>query len=119
MTSRFNIEGFAAAVDYTRRARGMTRLELATATGISAAGITRLSHGAAPAAPGLAALCAWAGLDLREFHIGPAGAPLPEPITVALMALNADGRLPAVARAMLTTVMLTTYQQLTAIHAAA
>jgi hypothetical protein len=122
---RFDADAFHAALDAVRLSRGMGWVDVAKATGVSAALLSRMKHGAAPAADGLAALCRWGRLDIAQYLIGdePSGEPGDEfaqdPITVAMLAIGQDRTLSRAARTALTTVLLTTYQQLTLMTAAA
>ncbi|AIG81339.1 Hypothetical protein AJAP_42860 (plasmid) [Amycolatopsis japonica] len=122
MSTRFDADGFHSALDTVRLARRMTWIDVARATGVSAAMLSRMKHGAAPAADGLAALCRWGRLDVADFLTGaesPADEPGQDPITVAMLAIGQDRSLNRAARTALTTVLLTTYQQLLAMTAAA
>lgn len=119
---RFDADAFHAALDTVRLSQRMTWHEVAKATGVSAAMLSRMKHGAAPAADGLAALCRWARLDIAAFlddGTDPVDEPGQDPITIAMLAIGQDRTLSRAARTALTTVLLTTYQQLAAMSAAA
>ncbi len=121
---RFDADGFHAALDTVRLARGMGWVDVAKATGVSTALLSRMKHGAAPAADGLAALCRWGRLDIAQYITGDEPEPGDDelgqdPITVAMLAIGQDRTLSRAARTALTTVLLTTYQQLTLMTAAA
>ncbi|RSN38646.1 hypothetical protein DMC64_42025 [Amycolatopsis sp. WAC 04197] len=121
MSTRFDADGFHSALDAVRLVRRMTWLDVARATGVSAAMLSRMKHGAAPAADGLAALCRWGQLDVGDFLTGAklVDEPGQDPITVAMLAIGQDRSLNRAARTALTTVLLTTYQQLLAMTTAA
>lgn len=118
---RFDADAFHAALDTVRLARGMGWVDVAKATGVSAALLSRMKHGAAPAADGLAALCRWGRLDIAQYLTGdePGDELDQDPITVAMLAIGQDRTLSRAARTALTTVLLTTYQQLTLMTVAA
>jgi transcriptional regulator with XRE-family HTH domain len=115
MTRRFDVAAFWTALDITRAARSAKWSTIATETGVSPALLTRLKQGHAPAADGLVALARWSGLNLVSFLADDSDVTkpeLPEPLTVALVALSSDSRLTPQALAAVSAVLTTTYQQL-------
>lgn len=65
--SKFDLEGFYAALDAQRRARGLNWKTVASEAGVSASTLTRMAQGRRPDVDGLAALSAWAGLEPGNF----------------------------------------------------
>ena len=63
----FDAAGFYAALDATRQARKLNWKQVAGASGVSASTLTRMAQGKRPDVDGLAALCAWSGLDADDF----------------------------------------------------
>jgi transcriptional regulator with XRE-family HTH domain len=63
----FDAPGFYAAIEAAVNARGITWKQLAEATGVSATTLARMATGRNPDAASVAALSAWAGLNLADF----------------------------------------------------
>ncbi len=63
----FDMVGFFTAVEMEKNARSCTWRQVADDTGMSASSLTRLSHGHKLDPDGVAALAAWAGIDLNKF----------------------------------------------------
>lgn len=77
--ARFDQATFAAVLDSIRLARGMTRRQVAEATGVAPSTLTRIAQGRSPDADGLAALCLWADLTANTFFIAPPADPTEDP----------------------------------------
>lgn len=117
--ARFDGEGFFAALDAQRLAKGMTWRQVAQASGVSASTLTRMSQGKLPDANGLVALGAWASLDPAKFvqdtevtDGGPAQASEPEPLAMISTYLRSDRNLSAEGAAALDELVKATYQRL-------
>lgn len=70
--ARFDTEGFRAALDVSRIARGLQWKDVGKATGVSASTLSRMKTGRAPDVASMAALSAWAGIDPRSYTPKPA-----------------------------------------------
>lgn len=64
---KFDQSAFYAALDATRRQRGLTWKQVSEESGVSASTLARMSRGRGPDASGLAALVSWAELKLDDF----------------------------------------------------
>lgn len=69
MTRRgsFNADAFYTALDLERASRRTTWKQVAGEAGISASTLTRMKNGHRPDVDSMAALAAWAGLDVDDF----------------------------------------------------
>ena len=65
----FNAEAFYKALDLQRVALGLTWKEVAQAAGVSPSTLTRMKQGKRPDVDSMAALVAWAGLELDSFIV--------------------------------------------------
>src|SRR5947207_6794303 len=63
----FDTEGFFAALDAVREAKGRTWKDVAVESGVSASTLTRMAQGKRPDVDGLAALLKWSGLQAEMF----------------------------------------------------
>lgn len=63
----FDSDGFYSALDGVRRARSLTWKKVAEESGVAASTLTRMAQGKRPDVDGLAALCAWSGLNADNF----------------------------------------------------
>ena len=63
----FDAMGFYQAMDATRRARELTRRQVAKEAGVTASTLTRMAQGKRPDVDGLAALTSWSGLKADQF----------------------------------------------------
>lgn len=63
----FDSEAFYAALDAVRQARHLNWKQVAAESGVAASTLTRMAQGKRPDVDGLAALCAWSGLDADEY----------------------------------------------------
>lgn len=71
MTQTFNIKRFTLSLSQVALLRGMDMADVALATGVAQATLSRMrNHGLVPNGGNLAALCKWAGLDVAEFVDG-------------------------------------------------
>ena len=64
---RFDAKALYAALDRQRSERGMTWQEVARATGVSAATLTRTREGGRLEVDGMLAMVAWLGLPVEHF----------------------------------------------------
>lgn len=109
----FDLEGFYAALDAARRAKDLNWKQVASASGVSASTLTRMSQGKRPDVDGLAALAAWSGLDTDDFVRTEIGErPEPEPLAMISTYLRGDKNLSPEAAAALEAVIKVTYDQL-------
>jgi predicted transcriptional regulator len=67
--TRFNAPDFGAAVYRRMREQHMTFNSLASASGVPASTIVRITNGRPPTVDNLVALCHWGGWDLRNFMV--------------------------------------------------
>ena len=89
----FNAEGFYAALDAARVAKGLNWKQVAKEAGVSASTLTRMAQGRRPDVDTLAALINWSGLDRNAFvHTRKAQAE-PEPIAMISTYLRSDPNL--------------------------
>ena len=86
----FDLNGFHAALNAQRAAKGLTWKDVAYQSGVSASTLTRMSQGKRPDVDGLALLLAWSGLDALQFV---PTANEPEQIAKLAANLRADRRL--------------------------
>lgn len=110
----FDAEGFYAALDAARLARGLNWKQVAAGSGVSASTLTRMAQGKRPDVDGLAALCAWSGLDADDFvRIHDEQEPTaPEPLAVISTYLRSDRNLSPESAAALEEVIKVTYERL-------
>jgi transcriptional regulator with XRE-family HTH domain len=109
----FDTEGFFAALDAVRAAKGQTWKEVAAASGVSASTLTRMAHGKRPDVDGLAALLAWSGLKAEDYLKGRrAVAGKPETLAVISNLLRADKKLDKANAATLEQIIRVAYKRL-------
>lgn len=111
--SRFDAEGFYAALDTERLARRLTWKQVAAESGVAASTLTRMGQGKRPDVDGLAALAAWAGIDAAHFY-----RPLDErrkkaePLTEITALLRADNNLSGESARALESMLKSAYETL-------
>jgi transcriptional regulator with XRE-family HTH domain len=109
----FDAAGFYTALDATRQARKLNWKQVAGDSGVSASTLTRMAQGKRPDVDGLAALCAWSGLDadrfVRSTEHQPAEA---EPLAMVSTYLRSDPNLTPEAADALDEVIKVTYERL-------
>jgi len=109
----FDATGFYTALDVTRKARDLNWKQVAGESGVSASTLTRMAQGKRPDVDGLAALCAWSGLDadnfVRSTREHPAEA---EPLAMVSTYLRSDPNLTPEAADALDEVIRVTYKRL-------
>lgn len=66
--TRFDAEGFYAALDSERQTRRLTWKQVATEAKIAASTLTRMGQGKRPDVDGLAALAIWSGINVGLFY---------------------------------------------------
>ena len=109
----FDTEGFYAALDAARQARGHNWKQVAAGSGVSASTLTRMAQGKRPDVNGLAALCAWSGLDADDFVRSEGGTrPAPEPRAMISTYLRSDRNLSPEAASALEELIKITYERL-------
>ncbi|MBX3263740.1 MAG: hypothetical protein KF782_28970 [Labilithrix sp.] len=93
----FDLDGFRAAVDAERRARGQPWSAVAAETGVSPSTLTRMARGRGAEVDALAALALWAGVSLDAFvrpaRAAPAGSAGPRAIGRVAAELRRDPEL--------------------------
>ncbi|WP_199555372.1 helix-turn-helix domain-containing protein [Sandaracinobacteroides hominis] len=108
---QFDGEKFVAALDSTRRARGMTWRKVADEAQVSASTLTRLSQGKRPDVDSLGALSHWAGLDTDAFYTSNAPAAPTESLAKVTAFLRADPNLSDEGAKALEAILYVTYEQ--------
>ncbi|MFJ4832336.1 helix-turn-helix domain-containing protein [Streptomyces sp. NPDC088747] len=109
----FDAEGFYAALDAARLARGLNWKQVAAGSGVSASTLTRMAQGKRPDVDGLAALCAWSGLDADDFvRSEHEDRPAAEPLAMISTYLRSDRNLSPESAAALEEVIKITYERL-------
>jgi transcriptional regulator with XRE-family HTH domain len=108
----FNFDGFYRAVDGRRRRVGLTWKEVASAVGVSASTLTRLTKGSHPDVNTLAALADWADLNLGEFSSAKSGSGNRPSVETVIGYLHSDPNLSADAANALEALITATYSQL-------
>ena len=66
--SSVDAEGFYAALNLTREAKGLSWKEVANKTGVSASTLTRMGQGKRPDIDTLAGLATWSAIDVPDFY---------------------------------------------------
>jgi len=97
-----------AALDETRRSRGLQWRQVAQEAGISASTLTRMAQGKRPDVDGLAALVKWSGLDANAF-LGTTQS-TKDPMTEISVLLRGDPSLTAAQAEALTMVIRNAYE---------
>ncbi|MDX2546738.1 helix-turn-helix domain-containing protein [Streptomyces sp. WI04-05B] len=109
----FDAEGFYAALDAARLARGLNWKQVAAGSGVSASTLTRMAQGKRPDVDGLAALCAWSGLDADDYVRSESeDRPVAEPLAMISTYLRSDRNLSPESAAALEEVIKITYERL-------
>ncbi|WP_028809054.1 helix-turn-helix domain-containing protein [Streptomyces sp. 351MFTsu5.1] len=109
----FDAEGFYAALDAARLARGLNWKQVAAGSGVSASTLTRMAQGKRPDVDGLAALCAWSGLDADDFVRSEGeDRPTADPLAMISTYLRSDRNLSPESAAALEEVIKITYERL-------
>ncbi|MFD3500460.1 helix-turn-helix domain-containing protein [Streptomyces sp. NPDC058678] len=109
----FDAEGFYAALDAARVARGLNWKQVAAGSGVSASTLTRMAQGKRPDVDGLAALCAWSGLDADDFvRSEDEDRPAAEPLAMISTYLRSDRNLSPESAAALEEIIKITYERL-------
>ncbi|MGQ4479371.1 helix-turn-helix domain-containing protein [Streptomyces sp. SAS_276] len=109
----FDAEGFYAALDAARLAQGLNWKQVAAGSGVSASTLTRMAQGKRPDVDGLAALCAWSGLDADDFvRSEHEDRPAAEPLAMISTYLRSDRNLSSESAAALEEVIKITYERL-------
>ena len=111
--ARFDRDGFKAALDSTRIARGLTWKQVTEESGVSSSTLSRMSAGACPDLDGLAALTCWSGLSADSFIRGmnPEGH---EPMAEISRQIMSDTRLTREARSTMDELTKVMYQRFSA-----
>jgi transcriptional regulator with XRE-family HTH domain len=109
----FDGAAFYSALDAERESRGLNWKQVASETYVSASTLTRMAKGARPDLDGLAALCAWSGLDPEEFIRvdGVERKAEAEPLAKITALLHSDPRLDDHGATIMEQVMRATYGQ--------
>jgi transcriptional regulator with XRE-family HTH domain len=108
----FDTAAFYGALDAQRIGKRITWRQVAADSGVSASTLTRMAQGKRPDVDGLAALCAWSGLNaddyVREAN-GKKGAP--ESLAMISTYLKADPHLTPEGAEMLDQLIKATYER--------
>ncbi|TVZ84925.1 helix-turn-helix domain-containing protein [Streptomyces sp. BK340] len=109
----FDAGGFYDALDAARLTRGLNWRQIAAGSGVSASTLTRMSQGKRLDVDGLAALCAWSGLDAGDFvRSEDKDRPVAEPLAMISTYLRNDRNLCTESAAVLEAVIKITYERL-------
>src|SRR2546428_7292412 len=108
----FDTEGFFAALDAVRKAKGQSWKEVAADSGVSASTLTRMAQGKRPDVDGLAALLAWSGLAATPFVRSRSPSEPEEPLAKVLTYFRRDPRLSKESAAMLEDLVKAAYERL-------
>jgi hypothetical protein len=109
----FDSSAFYSALDAERESRGLNWKQVAAETYVSASTLTRMGKGARPDLDGLAALCAWSGLDPEDFirTEGVTRKAEAEPLAKITALLHSDPRLDDHGATIIEQVVRATYDQ--------
>ena len=111
--SKFDAEGFYAALDSVRQAKGITWKQVADGSGIAASTLTRMGQGKRPDVDGLAALAAWSRIDVSDFYrVGSAVSANTEPLAQITALLRADKNLEKESAVAIESMIKSAYQHL-------
>lgn len=108
----FDADAFFAALDAVRVSRKMNWKQVAGAAGVSASTLTRMGQGKRPDVDSLAALAAWAGLDVDEYVRSEARKKQPEPLAMISTYLRSDKHLTPEAAKALDAIVKAAYEKL-------
>jgi len=109
----FDAAGFYTALDATRQSRSVNWKQVAGSSGVSASTLTRMAQGKRPDVDGLAALCAWSGLEADDFVRSNDAQPVEaEPLAMVSTYLRSDPNLTPEAADALDEVIKVTYERL-------
>jgi transcriptional regulator with XRE-family HTH domain len=108
----FDAGAFYDALDSVRQAKKLTWKQIAAESGVSASTLTRMAQGKRPDVDGLAALCAWGGLDADEYVRSEGARPQPEPLAKISTYLKSDKNLSPEAATALDELVKATYERL-------
>ncbi len=108
----FDAEAFYEALDAVRQARRRNWKQVAAESGVSASTLTRMAQGKRPDVDGLAALCAWSGLDADNYVRTDHARPDPEPLAMISTYLRSDRNLTPEAAQALDELIKATYERL-------
>lgn len=107
----FDTAAFYAALDAQRIGKKMTWRQIAAASGVSASTLTRMAQGKRPDVDGLAALCAWSGLNADDYVRQEGAKPAPESLAMISTYLKGDPHLTAEGAEMLDQLIKATYER--------
>lgn len=111
--SRFDVEGFFAALDNVRQSRRRTWKKVAEEAGVAASTLTRIGQGRRPDIDGLAALATWSGLEVGRFYLPSAQTEqVTEPLAEIGALLRADKNLEGDAAITLEKMLKSAYEHL-------
>lgn len=109
----FDSDGFYAALDAVRLARGLNWKQVAAESGVSASTLTRMAQGKRPDVDGFAALAAWSGLDADAYvRSEEKERPSAEPLAMISTYLRSDRNLTPEAATALDELIKATYERL-------
>ncbi|MCD7059110.1 helix-turn-helix domain-containing protein [Pelagibacterium xiamenense] len=113
MSNFFDAEGFYAALDAHRNAKGITWKKVAEKTGVSPSTLTRMGQGKRPDVDSLAALASWSGIDVKSFYLREGEAPSrPETLAEITALLRADRELGKEGSAMMERMIISLYEEM-------
>lgn len=111
--TRFDAEGFYAALDSQRQTKKLTWKQVANEAGVAASTLTRMGQGKRPDIDGLAALASWSGLDVSQFYRPTAVAETSsEPLAQITALLRADRNLSGESAKAIETMLKTAYEHM-------
>lgn len=110
-TRGFEALAFYKALKTTVEVRKTTWKQVSADTGVSATTLSRMSDGRQPDSGSMAALAAWAGLNISDFVSGIVK-PTPEPMAMVGKLLREDTSLPEGGADMLEAILKTAYENL-------
>lgn len=113
----FDAEAFYKALKTTVELRPTTWKQVSAETGVSVTTLSRMSDGRQPDAGSLAALAAWAGLNISDFVSG-ISKPAPEPMAMVRKLLKEDTSLSPESAEALGAILQTAYENFKRIGAA-
>lgn len=108
----FDSEAFYAALDAVRQAKHLNWKQVAAQSGVAASTLTRMAQGKRPDVDGLAALCAWSGLDADVFVRSDEERPKVETLAMISTYLRSDRNLSPESATALDELVKATYERL-------